>query len=352
MADSVTVKDIARKAGVSIGTVSRVFNHHSNVTEEMRDRVLQAAAALGYKKLVAKDPPGKLFLSIQRIGFLFCSPLPIHKDTALSNPFWPYILNGVGTEANQFGLKVIFRDMGDAMQAPQESLATIQGMELDGILLAGLIEPGVISLVKSLNVPVVLVSHHLPGYPVDRVDSDDFEGARMAMKHLLEYGHRQIAYIGGPTIPGLQLDIVDLRGVGYRTTLLDAGLPVNTDLIEHGDLGPAGGYQACQRLLERKIPFTALFCANDETAVGAMEALRQAGRRIPEDVSIIGFDDTHLAAHLTPALTTVRIDKEALGALAVRRLLEQIDHPTRIGTTTFLDVELIKRASVRNLLSS
>ncbi len=135
MVDSVTVKDVARQASVSVGTVSRVFNNHSNVSEEIRDRVLKAATDVGYNRSVAKDPPTNNSRPIKEIGFLFYSPL--HNGTAMSNPFWPYILNGVEREARQSHIKVIYQDIGEAKETPQELLSTIQDMKLGGILLVG-----------------------------------------------------------------------------------------------------------------------------------------------------------------------------------------------------------------------
>ncbi len=172
----------------------------------------------------------------------------------------------------------------------------------------------------------------------------------MAMNYLIKKGHRQIAFIDGSVLRGpdsiSKFYAVERRRIGYRTALFDAGLPVEPELIEFGDLGATGGYQACQRLLERHVSFTALFCANDETAIGAIQALRGAGLRVPEDVSIIGFDDIAMAAHLTPALTTIRVNKEALGAIAVKQLLERLKEPEGISTSTVLEVELVERASV------
>ncbi len=344
MTGSVTVKDVAYRAGVSVGTVSRVFNNYSNVTEESRDRVVKAAISLGYKKLTAKALPERHLLALKEIGFLFCSPL--YEEKTRSNTLWPYILYEVEREAYKFGIKVIYRDMRDVIQMPPKFLLLIQKLQLDGILLADFVEPAIIPLVESLNIPVVAVVNHLPGYRIDCVDSDYFEGASIAVRYLIKQGHRQIAYIGSPTLLATHPASVDLRYTGYCMALLDAGLSIKHELIEVGDFSIAGGYQACRRLLERYVPFTAIFCMNDTTAIGAVEALRKVGRRIPEDVSVVGFDDIALVAHLTPALTTVRINKEALGAIAVRHLLEQVENPTKIGTSTFVDVELIERNSV------
>jgi DNA-binding LacI/PurR family transcriptional regulator len=347
MVGSATVKDVARQASVSVGTVSRVFNNHSNVSEEIRDRVLKAAVDVGYNRSVAKDPPTNS-RSIKEVGFLFYSPL--HNVTAMNNPFWPYILDGVEREARQSHIKVIYQDIGEARETPQELLSAIQAMKLGGILLVGPADQDTVHLLKRLNIPIVLIANYVPGLSIDSVVCDELEGSLMAMNFLLKLGHRQIAYIDGSALHGAKsiskFYAVERRRVGYYTALIDAGLPLVPELIESGDLGATSGYQACRRLLGRNVPFTALFCANDETAIGAVQALREAGLRIPEDVSIIGFDDIAMAAHLTPALTTIRVNKEALGSIAVKQLLERAKEPAGISTSTVLEVELILRDSV------
>ncbi|GCE09667.1 LacI family DNA-binding transcriptional regulator [Dictyobacter aurantiacus] len=354
MIGSVTVKDVARKADVSVGTVSRVFNNHSNVSEEIRDRVLKAAAELGYDRIVSPEPPRTGARAIKEIGFLYGDLAD--SSATISNPFWTHILNGVEQEARRSNIKVTYRSIEELIQNPQELYSTVQEMKLGGILMVGPAERETVAVLKSLDIPLMLVDNYVPGLSVNSVLSDNFEGARTAVNHLIDNGHREIAFIGGPVMPGPRpVDTIytfERRSAGYRTALLDAGIPVNYDLIDNGSFGIDGGYQACQRLLERKAAFTALFCANDEIAIGAMKALRQAGYHLPEDISVVGFDDIVLVEHLTPALTTIRIKKEAMGAVAVRRLLEQGNDPFDTSICNILEVELIQRDSVRRISHS
>ncbi|GCE30305.1 LacI family transcriptional regulator [Dictyobacter alpinus] len=348
MIGSVTVKDVARKADVSVGTVSRVFNNHSNVSEEIRDRVLKAATELGYERIVSAEPPRTGGRQIKEIGFLYGDLADSGATT--SNPFWTHILNGVEHEARRSNIKVTYRSIMELVQTPQELFSTVQDMKLGGILLVGPAEQETVQVLKSLDIPLVLVDNHIPGLSVNSVLCDNFEGAYMAVNYLIERGHRKIAFIGGPVIQGFRpIDVIytiQRRSLGYRTALLDAGIQINTNLMEHGNLKIDGGYQACQRLIEQQEPFTALFCANDELAIGAMKALRQYGRRLPEDVSVIGFDDIALVEHLTPALTTIRVNKEAIGEVAVKRLLEQSNDSSDTSISSILEVDLIERASV------
>ncbi|HTI15403.1 MAG TPA: LacI family DNA-binding transcriptional regulator [Dictyobacter sp.] len=346
---SVTVKDVARKADVSVGTVSRVFNNHSNVTADIRQRVLQAATELGYARKVSQEPPRNGSRSVKEIGFLYCSRLD--GGAATNNPFWSHILYGVEREARKFNIKVTYQAIRDLVRTPLLLVSTIQDLKLGGILLVGPADFEVIQILKHLNIPLVLIDNHVPGSAVDSVLCDNFEGASIAVRHLISQGHRRIAFIGGPVWPDSVQPVnkiysIERRAAAYRAALFDAGLPIDNELFASSDLSTEGSYKACQRLLACNVPFSALFCANDETAIGAMKALREAGRRVPEDVSIVGFDDIALVEHLTPALTTVRVNKEALGAVAVRSLLARADDPQTIAVSHVLDVALMKRESV------
>ncbi len=361
MTSSVTVKDVARVAEVSVGTVSRVFNNHHNVTEEIRQRVLRAASELGYAG------PGRGALErtrtnarengrgLREIGFIYCTSM--HEPAVAANPFWSHILYGVESETRKLNIKVTYRAIGEIAHTPDVLLTTLSEMKLGGILLVGPAEAAPICLIKSLKLPVVLVDNYVPGLAVDAVLGDNFEGARSAVDYLISKGHTEIAFIGGSTIPAPRpintIYTIERRAAGYRTALLDAGLHINYDLYEAGGLTLDGGYQACKRLLERytQTPFSAIFCANDATAIGSMKALREAGLRIPEDVSLVGFDDLEMVEHLTPPLSTVRVNKEALGYIAVKSLITRATDMDAVSVTHVLDVELIKRASVSTHLS-
>lgn len=348
MKDSVTVQQVAQKAQVSVGTVSRVFNQHSNVTDELRKRVITAASDLGYTRQMGQGSPQNGTRVVKEIGFLYCSIVDHYGAT--SNPFWSHILAGVEQEARKTKAKVTYRAIGDLVQSPQALATTIEEMKLGGILLVGPAEVETIHHLKALNLPLVLVDNYVPELSIDSVLCDNFEGARLAVNHLIQQGHQRIAFIGGPLVdtahPTNTIYTLERRSAGYRIALLDAGLPVDYALFESSGLYPESGYEACQRLLKSGAQFTAVFCANDEVAIGVMRALHQAKKRVPEEVSLVGFDDIALVEHLTPALTTMRVNKEAMGAIAVRRLLQRAAEPDMISTSSMLEVELIKRDSV------
>jgi DNA-binding LacI/PurR family transcriptional regulator len=187
----------------------------------------------------------------------------------------------------------------------------------------------------------------------DAVLGDCFGGARAAVGHLVGLGHRDVAFVGGPYVesrPPLghrtnTIWSVEQRALGYLTALREAGIEPDSHLYEGCNLTTAGGYAACQRLLAAGRPFTAIFCASDLCAIGVISALHEAGLSVPNDVSVVGFDDMEVARHLIPPLTTVRVDEEAIGAWALRRLLARALAPAAISSTTCLHVELVERGT-------
>jgi LacI family transcriptional regulator len=348
-AGSVTARDVARMAGVAVGTVSRVFNNHTNVAPEMRLRVLRAAEELGYVIPGSAAASGH---SLVQVGFLFS---PINEGTvAASNPFWGRILAGVEVEARKSRLRLAYRSISTLGNSPAELLSAVQELGLSGGLLVGPAPSEVVEALKSLRIPLVQVDCHTRGEGLDAVVSESFEGGREATAYLIARGHRRIAHITGPLAdaPRSRCTIYDieLRAHGYRAALLDAGLPIDESLTEGSNLTPQGGYDACRRLLALGAGFSALFCANDSAAIGAIRALREAGLEVPANVSVIGYDDdTDIVEHVTPALTTVHIDAETLGATAVKRLLARAADPMAAPTLTVLAVTLVKRESVREV---
>ncbi len=357
----VTSNDVAKAAAVSRVTVSRVLNDHGNVTEEVRRRVLKAAAELGYhtarsraqlRRRAAEDTG-----ALKDMGFFFHSL--IKPESITSNPFWSTILHGAEQEAGKANITVIYRSISSLVSTPGMLLAAMKQMKLGGILLVGSAEAATARVIQQAGIPLILADIFFPDLDVDAVLIDDMEGIRLAMRHLFERGHHQIAYIGGPVtftrtpIPRTAGNIYSLerRLASYFTSLLEAEIPLNFDLVETGELGVDGGYVGARNLLERNAPFTAIVCANDQTAIGAMKAVREQGLRVPEDISIVGFDDIETAHLITPALTTIQVNKEAMGAIAVRALIARVQDPASAVVTSMLRVKLIERNSVASRIS-
>jgi DNA-binding LacI/PurR family transcriptional regulator len=347
----VTVKDIAQRAAVSVGTVSRVLNQRGGINAELRDRVLQAADELGYLGIAGQAVRLRITSSLKEIAFLLTENRDGH--TTDLDLFWAQILHGVQQEASKHDLRVMYLRVGTEDSA-HEVLEKLEESEIRAVLLVGPTEPAFIAELHAAQYQITLVDTFSLQTAVNAIVSDGYAGGCEAVSYLIAEQHRAIAFIGGPPINGVRgsnsLYSIAQRANGYRSALLDAGLPVQEKLQENCDLTPEGGYQACLRLLKSGAVFSALFCANDKTAVGAMKALRERGVRIPEDCSVIGFDDVEMAEHLDPPLTTVRVDREALGAAAVKMLLTQVAEPDSPKATNLLRVELVKRLSVTRFI--
>lgn len=352
MPASVTARDVAQHAEVSVGTVSRVFNNHSNVSPEIRQRVLKVAADLGYFRATSQiAPPRPNGRGLTDIGFLYCSS--IEKTPATMDPYWAPIFHGVESASHLSNAKIIYRTISDIREQPHILSATLYEMRLGGVILVGQGEVDTICTIQETGTPLVQVDNYLADLPrpIDTILPDNFQGARLALDYLFSEGHKRIAFIGGPSVssgvrPIYKIYSVHQRWVSYCTAMLDHGMPLDYNLVESGNLTLEGGYEACKRLLARQIDFSAIFCVDDITAIGAMKALREAGRKIPEDVSIIGFDGIDLGQHVTPTLSTIRVDSAAMGAIALKTVLERAAHPDAPCVTTLIGVELVKRESV------
>lgn len=347
-ARAVTTQDVAHAAAVSRVTVSRVLNNHGNVTERVRQRVLQAAADVGY---LTRPPRPAPVAALRDIGFFFASILG--EEPLSDNPFWTPVLHGVEQEASASGIHVTYRSITPYADRAAALLDLVRSASLDGILLVGPAPEPVVRVLHGAEVPLVLVDNAVPGVTVDAVLGDCLGGGRAAARHLVGMGHRDVAFVGGPFVesaPPLRhrtnaIWSVEQRALGYSSVLAEAGIAPDCRLYEGCNLTTAGGYAACRRLLAAGRRFTAVFCANDACAIGVIRALHEAGLSVPRDVSVVGFDDIEVAQHLIPPLTTVRVDKEAIGAWAIQRLLARAAAPAAISSTTCLHVDLIERGT-------
>ncbi|MBB5791117.1 substrate-binding domain-containing protein [Jiangella mangrovi] len=357
MPENVTIRDVARRAGVSNGTVSRVLNHHANVAPDLRERVLEAAEALGYRATrpprgngrspatQAQARPGRTASASTRLGFLLTLPhLPDRLEPM--SPFWASILHGAEAEATRHGAQVTYLSLPHGPAAYRRHLGAVG---LDGVLLVGVASADLVTAAQDAGHAAVLVDNQLAGVPVDAVIFDYVAAGREATDQLVRAGHRAIGFVGGPLRPDspvrCAIPTIELQAIGYRTALAYAGLPFDPGTCESCDLTPEGGYAAGLRLLARRPDLTAVFCAGDRVATGVMRAAREAGRTIPAGLSVTAVDDEH-EGQTVPPLTTVRLDKEHLGAAAVRRLVDRLAAPSSTATTVMLPVDLVARGSV------
>ncbi len=327
----VTIRDVAERAGVSKSTVSHVINGTRYVRPEVAERVRRAMAELNYT-------PNRLARSLRRktthtIGL-------ITPDNA--NPFFAQVAQAVEEVCFRRGYTVLLGNAAGDVDRELRYIRVMVEKQVDGLIVAasGLdsehLRPQVIG-----RTPVVLVDRNLPDLDVDRVLADHRQGGRLATGHLIALGHRRIGCIAGPAHTSAGSE----RLAGYRDALVAAGLPVDESLIVPGEFDLASGYRAMRQLLEHSDPPTAVFAANDQMAIGALRALREAGVSVPEGCSVVGYDDTPLASYVAPPLTTVHQPVARLGRLAAETLLDRLAEPERPVQCHVLSVELVERAS-------
>jgi len=328
-----TIRDVAVAAGVSHQTVSRVINNKPEVAEETRRRVWQVIQELGYQpSAIARGLASKRTYTLGLINADF------------DDPFYAGLVIGAEAVAREHGYFLMISSTERNPDGKPVYLRLLTEREVDGILF---VRPSteqdnrhIVSMLHQ-GIPLVTTAYHVPGVRLTVVDVDNVDGGVKATRCLIDIGHRQIGMITGPFGWKSVMD----RTQGYMLALEQAGIPYNESLIEHGGWSYASGYEAMKRLLDRGVHFTALFIQNDRMAVGAIHALREAGRRVPDDVAIVGYDDNPMAAYCCPPLTTIRQPTREVGAVAVRQLLELIENPDAERKEILLPVELVRRAS-------
>ena len=325
------IKDVAREAGVSVATVSRVFNDSGRVSEETRRRVRATAEKLRFwPNGVARS----LILSrTHAIGVL----LP-----DLHGEFFSEVIRGVDLAARREGLHVLVSSSHSDIKELVSALRAMRG-RIDGlIIMAPEIESIPVIRANAWDCPVVLLGPGGETHDFDTVAMANFDGAYAVVRHLQRLGHKRIATLAGPA----SNRDAQQRLEGYRAAMRDAGVTQTRALELRGDFTEPSGYQAVQALLQLPNRPSALFVANDVMAVGALGALREAGVRVPRDMAVAGFDDIAIARHLTPPLTTVHVDAYQLGERALQRLLRRdAGEPAPSRSHEVLPTWLVVRAS-------
>lgn len=337
MRNPATIIDVAKEAGVSLTTVSRVLNNEDHVRPEKRERVLHAVKRLGYTtNLQARSLRGS---RSNLVGLLV-------RD--LGTDYIGEIIRGIDLELadNKYDLMLYTTHRRQVQESAYVTSLT-RGMA-DGLLLVLPRDPEayLVSL-RERNFPYVLIDHQGIDERGPAVGATNWQGGYDATRYLLSLGHRQIGFITGHMEMGCSRDRLE----GYRAALKEAGVPFDSILVRDGDFHQPRGYGATMELLSLENPPTAVFASNDVMAFGAMEAVREHGKRVPEDISIVGFDDIPRAAQVHPPLTTVRQPLEAMGRRAAQMLLEIIENPKRPHERIELPTELVVRNSTRALMS-
>lgn len=333
----VTMKQVAEQAGVSMQTVSRVLNKRHDVSEETRQRVQATMEQLGYKPFaIARGLASNRTYTLGLVAADF-------------SDFWfSQVVTGAEKEAHEHGY---FFMLGSASCTPEDEpkfLRLLTERHVEGILFvratcADESEP--LTRLKESGIPVVTTGQYLPESGLTMVDVDNVGGGRKATEYLLSLGHKRIAMLTGPSSWNSARD----RTKGYMQTLQAHGIAPNPKLVLETSWLHKDGYLGMKALLKKKAPFTAVFAQNDRIAKGAISALHEARLRVPEDISVIGYDDTPEAEFSDPPLTTIRQPMEEIGRAATHLLIQMVEDRETTPNQILFDTELIVRSSCARL---
>ena len=333
-----SIKDVARVAGVSTATVSRALSNPELLTEATRETVIAAIQSTGYRvnqaaRNLRKRQAGAVLVLVPNLG----------------NPFFSEILAGISRGFDLNGPSVLITDSSERHETGERLVEYFLDSRIDGMIsLDGSLTPEDLAEFDRAGVAerVVFCCEWVHGMSLPSVRSDNLEGARLAIRHLYDLGHRKIAHVTGPQ--GNVLTRMRREGVLAERQRLD--LPARSEWIIRGDFSLRSGAEAAHQILAMTDRPTAVFCASDEVALGLISTMQQAGVRVPEDLSVVGFDDIAISEFAIPPLTTIRQDRHKLGRSAARLLQSMLDQPqgkgpVPMGFVELVGVELIVRGS-------
>lgn len=325
----VTLKDVAQLAGVSAVTVSNVLNNRPNVSQGTRARVQAAIEQTGYRVNIAAR--GLAGGRTNTIGML----LP-----DMATQYFGEIVRGAGDEMRSFGMEMLIATASD-MARERSQMAFLQGITDGMLLILPRTADEVLMAVEKTGIPVVVIDHRGNKIMLPSVDVDNYNGARVATEYLIRLGHRRIGFVAGPK--GYGASSARLRG--YKEALLNAKLPFDKKLVAQGDFLQPSGFAAGRQLLALPRPPSAIFASNDLMAFGVMEAVKEQALRVPDDVSVVGFDDIPMASQVYPPLTTVRQPLYQMGIAASRMMIAMLRGVSPPSSRITLLTELVERAS-------
>ncbi len=304
----ITVKDIAKVAGVSVNTVSRALNNKPDINEETKKRVLEAAKKLGYVS-------NKSALSLKRQKSYIVGV--VIEDNA--NPFWAEVLKGVEATAKMYGYHVILANTARNYETEAEGIKMLIERRVDGLLISPVQEKydDILNL-KKYEIPFAIMGRHVEGLDVPMVYDDGIRGGSIATEYLIKRGCKEIAFIGAQPYNTASSE----RCQGYKRALQKNGISINDDLIKTGGIEIDGGYNSVMDLVANHTDFDGIFVYNDLMALGVIKALKELKIKIPEEVKVIGYDDISYSSFICPSLTTMRMKKFEIGEIAFKMLFD------------------------------
>lgn len=330
-----TIKEVAKKSGVSVGTVSAVIRGESWVSEGTRRKVLKVIKELNYRP----NPLGRS-LRTQKTGVIGLAV------TDITNPFFPLIVRAVENYLRKFNYGIILCDTNEDYAIGIDVMHVLVDRMVEGIILVGdvLPENELEDIITTTNIPVVAVERDYNIYDLSVVLVDSVKGGYIATRHLLNLGYREIAIITGPIESERNYSSIG-RLEGYKKALREEGLEIKPEFIIKSDFTFNGGFTSMKEFLDRGNKPEAVFASNDLMAIGAMVAIKERGFRIPDDIAIVGYDDTPEASFTEPPLTTVHLSMEELGTQAAKFIIDSIKNKDFVPQKYVMPVDIVIRES-------
>jgi len=322
----ITLKMVAEKAEVSVNTASRAINNKPDINLETKKRVLQIAKELGYIRNAAA-----VALRTKKTGTIGV----VIADNR--NPFYAEVLNGMEEAAREKNYHIILANTQRDYKKEEEAINLLLAKRVDGLLITPVQDrdDDIKKLIEA-NIPFVIVGRDFENIEVEAVYNDEVKGGFLATEYLIKKGHKRIALVDG----FLYKSPARGRLEGYKKALKKYGIPLDDDLLSVGDIDVKDGYERTKQLLEKGLNFAAIFAYNDMMAFGVMQAIKEKGLRIPEDIGLVGYDDIPFSSLISPSLTTIKLKKQELGIESVKLLLSRINRVHKKTKKIMLEVEL------------
>lgn len=339
---AITIKDVARRANVSPATVSLVIHKHKRISDSTRARVLQAIKELNYHP--SRSARGLVSKQSGNIGFILRD-----DHFSRSEPFYTRVFLGTEFQARDDEYYILLTTVSSNFQKGDPLPRFVLERNVEGIILAGKVPLPLIEGLATHDIPLVFVDYYPPTGEYPAVMIDNISGGVQATSHLLELGHRRIAFVAGD----IDHPSITERFQGYKIALEKAGISIDTSItITDAPLPDRkGGYEAAKKLFRKKTDVTAIFTCNDAMAIGVMQYLKEQKIKVPTQISLIGFDDLEANLMMDPPLSTLRVPKEDMGIQAMRLMVESLQNQKMIPKKILIPVQLIARGSTCKLNS-
>lgn len=339
MKEKVTIRDVAAAAGVSVATVSYILNGKKKVSEQTRQLVLDVIGQMGY--VPDLNARGLTVKDTKLIGVVVPQTEP-GSTLMFRNNFYSEILGSIEYQARQSGYHVLI----SATDVTEDYLNLIRERNLDGVIIIGTYRNEFLSKLHELDIPVVLVDSYCKYDWFHEIRIDDEQGSYLATRYMLEAGHREVALVAGL----LHEDgVMKKRFKGYQKAHAEFGISYRPEYVIEANVDYDSGVLVAEHILREKLGVTGIVATADIFAIGMMKGFYEAGVRVPEDISIIGFDDLEIAAYLTPGLTTMKQYISCKGERAVDILVQNMADNSMAKVEEILPVKLVERSSVKHL---